>query len=129
MENENLNVEDRVVKEISYPIFSSKGWIKLLGILMLIYGVVAALSIIGIIVAWLPIWLGILLIQVSSKTELAQLTGSKEALIKAQNSLSTFFTVYGVLALIGIIGWAIFLIVFFATGLFYKIPEMIPEYY
>ena len=129
MENETLIVEERVVKEISYPIFSSKGWIKFLGIIMLIYGVLAALSIVGIIIAWLPIWLGVLLLQVSSKTEMAQLTGNKEALIKAQNSLSTYFTIYGVLAAVGIIGWIIVMIVLFATGLFYNLPEMIPEYY
>lgn len=129
METESLNVEERIVKEISYPIFNSKGWIKLLGILMLIYGAVMALTIVGIIVAWLPIWLGVLLIQVSSRAEMAQMSGSKEALINAMNSMSTFFTIYGVLALIGIIVWIVFIIVFFATGMAYNLQEFAPDYY
>ena len=129
MESDHINLEERVVKEVSYPIFNNKGWIKFLGIIMLIYGVLAALSIVGIIIAWLPIWLGVLLMQAASKIEMAQLTGNKEALIKAQNSLGTYFTIYGVMALIGMIGWVVFMIVIFATGMFYNLDEFMPEYY
>ena len=129
MDSETLHVEERVVKEVSYPIFSSKGWIKFLGIIMLIYGVIAAITIVGIIFAWVPIWLGILLLQVASKIEMAQMNGDKEALIKAQNSLSTYFTIYGVLALIGIIIWVVFMIVIVSTGMMYNLDEFIPDYY
>jgi hypothetical protein len=129
MENENQNLEQNIVKEVSYPLFSSKGWIKFLGILMLVYGIFMAISIVGIIIAWLPIWLGVLLLQTGSRLEQAQLIGNKEMMIKAQNSLSTYFTVYGVLALIGLIIGVVFTIVFFATGMFAQLQEFAPDYY
>ena len=75
MENENLNIEQKVVREVSLPLFSSKGWIKFLGILMIIYGVIAAMTIVGIIFAWLPIWLGVLLNQTANRIEQAHLAG------------------------------------------------------
>lgn len=129
MEDENQNLEQNLVKEVSYPLFSSKGWIKFLGVLMLIYGILMAVSIFGIVIAWLPIWLGVLLWQTGSRIEQAQIVGDKQALIKAQNSLSTYFTVYGVLALIGIIISVVFIIVFFTTGLFTQFQDFKPDFY
>lgn len=129
METESKSVEQNFVKEVSNPIFNNKFWVKFLGILMLIYGIFMALSIVGIIIAWLPIWLGILLMRTASNIEQAQILGNKIALIKAQQSLSTYFTIYGVLAMIGLIFTVVFMIVFFATGMMTNIQEMIPDYY
>lgn len=129
MENENVNAEQRVVQEVSLPLYSSKGWIKFLGILMIIYGAFIAMTIIGIIVAWLPIWLGVLLHQTAKKIELAQSTGDVTAMVQSQNSLSTYFTIYGILALIGIIGAIIGIIIAVSTGLMYNIPELLQENY
>jgi hypothetical protein len=129
MENEDMNIRQNVVREVSIPLFSSKGWIKFLGILMIIYGVFMAFTIIGIVIAWLPIWLGVLLNQTANRIEQAQITGDITAMVRSQNSLSTYFTVYGVLALIGIIGAIIAVIVVVSTGLMYNIPELIQENY
>lgn len=129
MEADRQAFEQNLVKEISYPLFSSKGWIKFLGIILLIYGIFIAISIIGLVVAWLPIWIGILLIQTTSRIEQAQAMGNKEALINAQNSLSTYFTVYGVLALLGIIIGVVAAIVLIATGILTNFHEYIPDYY
>jgi hypothetical protein len=129
MENEIFNNEENTVREVSLPLYGSKGWIKFLGILMIIYGVLVALSIVGIIIAWLPIWLGVLLSKTANNIERAHLSGDKMAMIKAQNSLNTYFTVYGVLALIGIILTGLFLIIIASTGLMYQIPDMLQEGY
>ncbi len=129
MENENLNIEQKVVREVSLPLFSSKGWIKFLGILMIIYGVIAAMTIVGIIFAWLPIWLGVLLNQTANRIEQAHLAGDSVAMIRAQNSLSTYFTIYGVLALIGIVLGVIFIAVAISTGFLYNLPELLQENY
>lgn len=129
MENENLNSVQNLVREVSLPLFSSKGWIKFLGILMILYGAFLVLTIVGVIIAWLPIWLGILLNQTANRIEQAQISGDIASMVKSQNSLSTFFTVYGVLALIGIIGAVIGIIVIVSTGLLFNIPEFIQENY
>ena len=127
MENEIFNNEENTVREVSLPLYGSKGWVKFLGVLMIIYGVLVALSIVGIIIAWLPIWLGILLVKTADSMQQAHLAGDKMAMIKAQNSLSTYFTVYGVLALIGILLVVLFLIVILSTGIMYNIQDMIQQ--
>jgi hypothetical protein len=129
MEDIQQSSDEQLVKEISSPLFKSKGWVKLLGILMLIYGVLMALSIVGLIVAWLPIWIGILLMQVSNRINEAMITGSRESLVKAQASLSTYFTVYGALALVGLIVSAITIIVVMSTGMLTHLEQFRPDYY
>jgi hypothetical protein len=129
MENDMLNTEERIVQEISHPLYNSKGWIKLIGIMMVIYGVLVALSVFGIIIAWLPIWLGIILIQVAGRIADARASGNKMALIKAQQSLSTYFTIYGVLILIGLIGIAVMIIVFLSIGIPDNIQDFTGDYY
>lgn len=129
MENENQNIESSIIREVSLPLFSSKGWIKFIGILMIIYGVLTALTIVGILIAWLPIWLGVLLLRVASRIEQARVTGDKELMIKAQNHLSTYFTIYGVLALIGIILAVVFIIVGLSTGFFMHMQDFGMNYY
>jgi len=128
-ENQNQNPDSNIIKEVSLPVNSSKGWIKLIGILMIIYGVFAAFTLVGILIAWLPIWLGVLLLRVASRTEQAYNSGNKQLLINAQNDLSTFFTVYGVLALIGIIMIVILIIVGLSTGFLMHLQDMGMDYY
>jgi hypothetical protein len=129
MEDEIINNEENLVREVSLPLYGSKGWIKFLGILMIIYGALVALSIVGIIIAWLPIWLGILLVKTADSVQQAHLAGDKTAMLKAQNSLSTYFTIYGVLALIGIALTVLIVIVFMSTGMMYHFQDMIQEGY
>jgi hypothetical protein len=109
--------EAQLVREVSAPLFKAKGWLKFLGVLMIIGGIVQAITIVGIIICWLPIWVGILLLKVASTTESAQMSGSKDELITAMSKLKTVFTIYGILALIGIVFAVIAMIVFGTTAL------------
>ena len=131
MENEieNRNAELNLVTEVTFPLFNSKGWIRFLGVLMIIYGVILALTLMGIVIAWLPIWLGILLIQTANRIEQAHVTGDKIMLIKAQSSLATYFTIYGVLALIGLIIFVVMIIVGLSTGFFMHMQDFGMESY
>ena len=95
--------EQQLVREVRAPLFAAKGWMKFLGVLMIIYGVLIALSVVGIIICWLPIWIGILLFQAATAVESTQASGSKMELYGAMSKLKTYFTIYGVLALIGIV--------------------------
>ena len=112
MNNEQANV----IKEVSIPLYQARGWMKLLGILNIIGGVLAALSIVGIIIAWLPIWMGVILYQAGSSSEQAYFNGDKYSLGKSLNQLKLYFTINGILALIGIGMWVIFFIVFMVGG-------------
>jgi len=125
MEIGNPNQEELIIKEISLPLFKSKGWLKLLGILMIVYGGFMAISIVGIIIAWLPIWLGALLYQSAGKIETAHILGDKKSFIKAQQNLSTYFTIYGVLAIVGIVISIIALVIVLIVGIPSNINDMI----
>jgi hypothetical protein len=95
--------DTRAVQELSMPIYQAKGWLKFLGVLSIIGGVVQALSIAGIIVAWLPIWMGVLMLQAGSAIDAAGKIGDRFAFLKSLNSLKTYFVIQGVLALLGIL--------------------------
>lgn len=85
------------------PLYQGKMWIKLLGIMSIIYGVIIALTVFGLIIAWLPIWIGVTLFQSATAIEEAYHTQNQGAFLKALNKLKTYFTISGVLVLIGLI--------------------------
>jgi hypothetical protein len=96
-------VESSVIQEVSTPIYESRGWIKLTAILSIINGVLIAFSIVGILIAWLPIWMGVVLYKSASSIEPAKESGHKYALIESLNNMKTYFTIMGVVNLIGLI--------------------------
>ena len=79
------------------------GWLKFLGILTIIGGVIAALTIVGIIIAWLPIWLGILLFQAGNQISEANMTRNYHHLVTMMEKFKMYFVIQGVLALIYIV--------------------------
>lgn len=113
--------EQQLVREVSAPLFAAKGWMKFLGVLMIIYGVLIALTVVGIIICWLPIWIGVLLFQAATAAESTQASGSKMELYGAMSKLKTYFTIYGVLALIGLV---VSIIAIFIGGLASLVPFM-----
>ena len=104
------NDQAGVVKELSAPLFQCKGWMKLVGVMSILGGALYAISIIGIIIAWLPIWMGVLLFQSANAIELAYLSGDRNAMTRSLAKLKTYFIIMGVLTLIGI---AITILAFF----------------
>jgi hypothetical protein len=95
--------ESRVVRELSIPIYQAKGWLQFLGVLMIIGGIGQALSLVGILFAWLPIWMGVLLYQAGSNIESAAQFGDKFGFLRSMGSLKTYFVLNGVLTLLSII--------------------------
>ncbi|MFQ5628014.1 MAG: DUF5362 family protein [bacterium] len=112
--NESTMDQSALVKEISSPLFESRGWMKLIGVLAIVQGGLIALSIVGIIIAWLPIWMGVILYQSSSTIEQAMHTGDKQSVILSLQKIKLYFTITGVITLIGIAIVALA----FAMGLF-----------
>ena len=49
--------EQAVVKEISVPMYQAKGWLQFLAVMEILGGIMVAFTIIGIIFAWLPIYI------------------------------------------------------------------------
>jgi hypothetical protein len=92
------------VRELSLPIHESKGWLKFLGIMNIVYGVFSAITVVGILVAWLPIWIGILLWQCATTIERAQASGNKQLMLESLGKLKTYFIIQGIMGIIGIVG-------------------------
>ncbi|MBD3349380.1 MAG: hypothetical protein GF400_09335 [Candidatus Eisenbacteria bacterium] len=101
----------QLIREISTPLFTAKGWLKLLGVLMIIEGALMVLTIVGIIICWLPIWIGVLLLRSAGSIEVAQLSGDKVQFVEAMRRLKTVFTIYGVLALLALIAMVVAMLV------------------
>lgn len=116
MEQANTD-QNNLIKEISTPVYQSRGWMKFVGVLLIITGVFYALSIVGIIIAWLPIWMGIVLFQAGSSSEQAFFSGDKFSLLKSLNQIKLFFTIMGIMSLIGILLTVIAVIMFIVGGL------------
>ncbi len=91
------------IRELSFPLYTCRGWMKLVGVLSIIGGAMQVLTIFGIIIAWLPIWTGILLFQSANAVGQAYETDSKAALAIALSKLKTYFIIMGILTLIGLI--------------------------
>lgn len=104
---------EQLVKELSEKAAGSSGWMKFLGVLMVIYGVFLIFSIWGILICWLPIWLGILLFRAAGDAELAS-RGAPKQLLEYVRRLNRYFMIQGILALIGVI---VFLVAVFVVGL------------
>lgn len=101
-----------LVRDFSTPLVASKGWMKFLGIMYIITGVLGALSIIGIIVAWIPIWLGVLLIQASNAIDRSGAGGDAASFRHGLSKIKLYFIVNGVLMLIVV---AFYVIAFFGV--------------
>jgi hypothetical protein len=106
-----------LIKQLSRPLAQGKGWMKFVGVLTIIYGVLIALSIIGLIFAWLPIWIGIVLFQSATAIEEAEITGNQEAMLKALAKLRTYFTIMGVITLIGLLFFALMMVIGVTGGM------------
>src|SRR3972149_4546629 len=115
---DETNFQMGIIKEISFPLYNCKGWMKLVGVMSIISGVIAALTIIGILFAWLPICTGALLFQSANAIGQAYETDSKPAMTRSLSKLKTYFIIMGVITLIGVIFWGLGFFGFLGAGFF-----------
>ena len=92
------------------------GWMKFMGIMTIIGGCLQALSIVGLVIAWLPIWMGVILTKAGSKAGEYADKGDFASLEGMTGQLKTYFTISGIMiivsfavAIIAAIAWAILL--------------------
>lgn len=105
------------IRSIIEPLYRGKFWMQLIGVMMIIYGVLTALSIIGIVIAWIPIWGGVVLMQAAGAVHRAYNGGESNEATYAMGKLRTYFTIFGVLTLIGLILMVLSLIFGIGAGM------------
>ncbi len=115
---ENMTSPAEMVRELSEPLYSSKGWIKFFGIMNILYGIFAAVSVVGIVFAWIPIWLGVLVNGAANHVEKAYMVGDRQSLLETQKKLRTYFVINAVLILVGLVFMAAFVVIMLSTGLY-----------
>ncbi|MFI0471823.1 DUF5362 family protein [Halomonas sp. HMF6819] len=92
--------KNELLKSIAEPLYRGKLWMQLIGVMLILGGVLTAITVVGIIVAWIPIWAGVVLFQAASASQRAYQSGDERELRFALSKLKTHFTIFGVLVLL-----------------------------
>ncbi|MBN2137597.1 MAG: DUF5362 domain-containing protein [Sedimentisphaerales bacterium] len=100
-----------MVRHLSLELYECSAWMKFVGVMSIIGGALQALTIVGIIIAWLPIWMGVLLFQSAGAAQDAYHSGDENAMRTSLSKLKTYFIITGVMTLIGLIIGAVFLLI------------------
>ena len=97
-----MELQDQVWEQLVASATKSKGWMKFLGIIMIIGGAlnIVAVHTLGFLWAWIPIWLGILLLQAGNKATEFMVSKSPENLVEYLNKLSSYFKINAILSII-----------------------------
>ncbi len=114
-----MELTSEVEQKITTNCKDMSGWIKFLGIAAIIAGGLYAITIVGIIVAWLPIWMGVVLLKIANSSR-EIVDGKAESLGDMFGSLKTFFVLSGVLTIISIVFsiiWMIFMGIAMISGI------------
>lgn len=117
-----------VVMNIMEPISSAAGWMKFISVMFFVWAGLGILGSwgIGIIVAWLPIWMGVLIWKAATRAQAVMIDGSEYTAEAALASIKTYFTLMGVLMLLYvvlIIGVIIFAVIMGLTGAMVSDPS------
>lgn len=97
--------------KVAMPLHRAKFWLKLMGISSIVLGVLYCVTIIGALVGWLPLWIGILLNKAAGNLEEGVRINSPGAIHKAMSNLATVFTIAGVIFMIQLVILALYVVV------------------
>lgn len=98
---ETASTEARELLQRTFqPLYASRGWLKFLGIMSIIGGAFMVLTIWGILIAWLPIWMGVLLFQAGSTAEQGFHSADPSAINRSLGKLNIYFIIMSVLVII-----------------------------
>ena len=100
------------IQPVAEPLVRAKGWMKLIGVLSIIYGVLTFWTIVGLL--W--IWLGVLVFKAANFAQEAYNSGDAYKLQFALDKLRTYFTIQGVFLLITLVIYAVMIVVIGTTG-------------
>jgi len=112
------STDDCKIRNISSPLYEVLNWMKFVGISSVASGVLSIFSLIGIVYAWLPIWMGVLLYKAANEVDIAHTTKNEQALKAALKSLKTYFVINGVLLILSFVGF-IMVVVFSGLIIFF----------
>lgn len=86
-------------------------WMKILGVFFIVYGVIVCLTLIGLVIGWLPIWIGVLLFSSAKRLDVLKEYDSPEHAIESIEKISLFFKISAIVTLV-YIGFFVLVAVF-----------------
>ncbi len=95
-----------VIQNYSEALYKARSWIRIVGIVSIIQGILTVLSIWGVVICWLPIWMGALLLKASDQIRTAYETDNEDEYLSANEKIAKYFKLS-----------AIFVVVFIGVGL------------
>jgi hypothetical protein len=81
------------IKRLSAIVAAGNVWMKLLAISMFLLCVLLCVSIVGLLIAWLPLWQGITLWGAANQAKQAVYTGAEHDLLQALDKIRRSFTI------------------------------------
>ena len=77
------------------PLYQSRFWIRLFAGCLVFYGALLTVTGIGVLVAWIPMWIGVLLLLANKAIITAYKKNDEQALIQVATRLKTIFSILG----------------------------------
>jgi hypothetical protein len=111
-----MELNSDVERKVTTNCKDMNGWIKFLGIAFIIVGGFLVVSIVGIIIAWLPIWMGVILLRGANSTREVAM-GKIESIGNMFGSLKTFFLLAGVAMIVYLVLIILSIIWYMVVGL------------
>ena len=96
------NPSEELLKKLCYQAGASSGWIKFLGVLSVIQGIFLIFTIWGILVCWLPIWIGVILYRAAGDADMAT-RGAPARLEGFLQRINRYFLIQGIMTLLAIL--------------------------
>jgi len=93
------------------PLYEATFFINFLAWFFIITGVLYCITIVFIVVGWLPLWIGICLKNAGSSLKQGYPTGNIQLLHKASTNLATIAKIVGVLYMIMLVLFALYILV------------------
>ena len=92
------------INNLIFPLYQSLFWIRLFAVCLIFYGALITVTGIGVLVAWIPIWIGMLLLLTAKAISLAYKENDEQAFMQFVSRLKTIFTLLGLSSVALIIG-------------------------
>ena len=90
------------IKPLAEPLYKQRAWLKLVAILTIFGGALTAVTVLGVVIAWIPIWAGVALYQAASTLEETMLNRESDTLIRALSKLGLYFKINAITWLIAV---------------------------
>lgn len=88
-------IEPLQINSLIFPLYQSLFWLRLFAACLIFYGALITVTGIGVLVAWIPIWIGILLLLAAKAISLAYKENDEQAFMQFMSRMKTIFTLLG----------------------------------